>query len=657
MRGAARIGGKSFRVPDDTRAPESFNPLEALDLVGDLPVAPALVPINDEWSISNFDDPVDMRDCAAYPASPFCENEWLDPFGSPFGFAPEIKSNGCETCLYVYPVILWMKFTPSIICYRDPNCDRPNSRKTPSQEVPEIPEIPSGYYLELYCVRSWVQTTYGAAEKRADFLEGNQYYRDPQEEILRLDGTGQQYGTGAGANTIIVRTARYKLNNVVDDALRHQEVFSAVIPTDRTRKEQKEMVKNALSILFASTTGSDNRAWSHNPSGIFPIGIPPTAFETQPQIDFWADFYWRIKFTLIPIRGGEHFDGKPPKRLPPPPIPPIADGGGDKGKPRRKKDMCCNDCADSKENTDKLLREIKEIKKVLGSGKLERAFNAAVGIGDDSITTIVNLIAKRIGTSSYPIEVPESLLQGIGDKSKKIESNAEFLHWITYQFDGLVGQFPIDVEVKDIDPLKQGDQNKTIQLPNIAESIAEMYGLILKSSVNQEVELNMLLRLAAEAIATKNAAVVTQDYARANAQFLGYKANFKPRELQYNFDFTNANLDPRSKEPIVLEKLLTTVKGYVQGWQLEDKETVVGFLQKLMFSAGIIKAVFFRGKGQQKELQREMNSMANDERAQEAKFEAFIREINDPNSRFNRDSLDKPEMRDETPPDSNRGTR
>lgn len=261
---------------------------------------------------------------------------------------------------------------------------------------------------------------------------------------------------------------------------------------------------------------------------------------------------------------------------------------------------------------------------------------------------------KRLGTSAYPIEVPQSLLQGLGDEIKKIESNAEFLHWLTYQFDSLIGQFPIDIDVKDIDPLKDGDQKKTIQLPNMAEAIAEMYGLVVKSSVNQEVELNMLLRLAAETIATKNAAVVTQDYARANATFLGYKANYKPRELQYNFDFTSASLDPRSKEPVVLEKLLKTVTGYVQGWEIADKETVVGFLQKLMFSAGIIKAVFFRGKGQQKELKREISAMTDDETAQEEKFDAFIKEINDPNSLFNKNAQDKPEIKDETPPDSNK---
>jgi hypothetical protein len=360
--------------------------------------------------------------------------------------------------------------------------------------------------------------------------------------------------------------------------------------------------------------------------------------------EYWKDWFWGFEFYSF--RAGK-LPPPPPIKPPPPTVDP--DPEPRERKRRRKPPMCCNSCNDSADNTARLLREIKEIRKILGTGKLEKALNAAVGIGDGSITAILNTVAKRLGTNAYPITVPNSLLEGYGDTSIKLQSNAEFLTWLTYQIDGFVGQFPIEIDVKDIDPLKEGDQQKKITLPNMSEAIAEIYGLTLKSSVNQEVELNMLLRMAAEIIATKNASIVAQDYARANAGFLGYKGNFKAREMTYNFDFSGANLDPKAKEPIVLEKLLKTVTGYVQGWQLEDKETVVGFLQKLMFSAGIIKAVFFRGKGQQKELKREIASMAEDEKEQEKRFEQFVKEINDPNSKYNKDSSEKPTIKDVTP--------
>ena len=278
--------------------------------------------------------------------------------------------------------------------------------------------------------------------------------------------------------------------------------------------------------------------------------------------------------------------------------------------------MCCNDCADSKDNTEKLLREIKEIKKALGTG-------------------------------AYPIEVPESLLGADDGKTFKAESNAEYLFWLTKQIDALVGEFPIKIEVKDLDLLKSGDQTKTIEIPNIGEAIAEMYGLVLKNTVNEEVQLQMLLRLAAEVIATKNGVIVTQDYARANAGFLGYKGNFKAREMSYNFDFASVNLDPNSKEPIILEKIVTTKKGYVQGWELADNETIVGFLQKLMFAAGIIKAVFFRGGKLAKKLGEEVSSMSKDEKATEMDWDDFKKQVNNPTSLYNKDSIEKPEIKEE----------
>lgn len=612
MRGAARIGGRAFRPTPSSTPNRDFNPLEAIDLIGDLPVAPALEPINDEWSWSLGADPADPRDCARYPASPYCGE--LPVSAAPFGLEPEIKSNGCETCLYIYPVILWLKTTPQVICKRDPNCDQkkpPLSKDLVNNTKPPLypTSVPSGQYKSPACAEreriinvwcNWANTT--SAEAIKDVLDG--LAEDPNVKNLSMNveelGTEIQiadndlfhiYNDGAGNIARRIKGDSFTTKFII---VRWIEIYNG-----------NEFAKSWGNNLFVS--------WI--PANCPNMPSPPS----------------------------------PPKVKPPPPVPPVVE----REREKRGKDMCCNDCADSKDNTEKLLKEIKEIKKALGTGKLEKALDAAVGIGDSSVTTIVNLIAKRIGTSAYPIEVPQSLLQGLGDGTQKMESNAEFLHWLTYQIDSLVGQFPIDIEVKDIDPLKEGDQKKTIQLPNISEAIAEMYGLTIKNSVNQEVELNMLLRLAAETIATKNAAIVAQDYSRANATFLGYKANYKPRELQYNFDFTGASLDPRSKEPIVLEKLLKTVTGYVQGWEIADKETVVGFLQKLMFSAGIIKAVFFRGKGQQKELNREISAMTADETAQEDRFEAFIKEINDPNSRFNKNTQDKPEIKDETPPDSN----
>lgn len=308
--------------------------------------------------------------------------------------------------------------------------------------------------------------------------------------------------------------------------------------------------------------------------------------------------------------------------------------------------MCCNDCADAKDNTARLLKEIKEIKKTLGTGKLAKAVDAAVGIGDESVTALLNLLARRLGTDSYPIEVPESLLSGTSEgKVFKAQSNAEYLFWLTKQIDALVGEFPIQIEVKDIDPLTKGDQKQKIELPNLAEAIAEIYGLVAKGAVNQEVDQAFLLRIATEVIAAKNGIAITQDYVKANAKFLGYKGNPVDREMQYNFDFSKIVLGKKDQE-VRLDEILQTVKGYVKGWENQDKETAADFFTKLMFSAGIIKSVFFRNKKQMKEVIEKADEMLKDRLKVEDNWNDFVKDVNNPNSSINKDQP-QPEIKEE----------
>ncbi|MDX2254680.1 MAG: hypothetical protein NW214_04110 [Pseudanabaenaceae cyanobacterium bins.39] len=637
MRGAGRAAGKLFTPRRTTKAPEpnsefgiGLNPF-----VPDLPVAPKLEPINDEWSISplfDWEASVDPRDCSKYPASPYCEND-LIRFGPPVGFDVEFRSNGCTTCMYVYPVVGWMRLTPTIVCKTDPACEErrrdppPRLNKDPLRRFRPFPRMdedpPVDSYRSPECANreKWIAVWHNSQNR---------------EESKKLDNALKSFETTDYRNVGFFVEELQSGGNTFDNAdclLDLSQPYPIGYP-----QATGEFVYRTRADLLAEYA-------------IFAKG--ERKIDPDNPLSGWIEFSGSVaSFRYVTFGKCCGMDNRPSIKPPPPPPPPRRRDDDDEDDD----DMCCNECRDAKENTDNLLAEIRKIQKVIGSGQLENSLAAATGRGSD-ITAILNAACKAIGINRYPIEVPETLIAGLGDKVIKANSNAEFLAWLTYQIDALVGQFPIEIEVKDIDPLKEGDQKKSISLPNVAEAIAEIYGLTIKNAVNQEVELNMLLRLAAEAIATKNAAIVTQDYARANAQYLGYRGNFKARELDYNFDFAGANLDPKSKDPIVLEKLLKTVKGYVQGWQNEDQETVVGFLQKLMFSAGIIKAVFFRGKGQQKELQREIQSMTKDEQAQQDRFEAFIKEINDPNSRFNRETGDKPEIKDETPPDKPKGAK
>jgi hypothetical protein len=249
----------------------------------------------------------------------------------------------------------------------------------------------------------------------------------------------------------------------------------------------------------------------------------------------------------------------------------------------------------------------------------------------------------RLGLHDLPGMVPETLLAySDNQKPLTLQTYVDLFQWFIQQFDALVGKFPIEIEIEDVDPTTQGAQTKKIELPNISEALAEMYGLNITSATNSDISINFLMRLAAEIITTKNAALITQDYVKANASFLGYKGNPKKRKVDYAFDPTNLES---------LEKILNESSQYIMGWEEDDKDSLIDYLQRLMFSAGIIKAVFFRSSKQMNQMRDEMLRFVEDTNASDdAAWDRFKQEINNPDSQFNQGNNPQPHIRENYTP-------
>jgi hypothetical protein len=232
----------------------------------------------------------------------------------------------------------------------------------------------------------------------------------------------------------------------------------------------------------------------------------------------------------------------------------------------------------------------------------------------------------RTGIHEFPTQVSETMSSySDGQPEVSIYNLSNYLAWFIRQFDLLVGQFPIEIEIEDTDPATKGNQTKRVELPNLSEALAELYGVGLSGSINADLAINFLMRLSAEVMATKNSSLITQDYAKANASFLGYRGNPMKREVDYAFN--PAKLDS-------LEDFLQNTKGNIVGWGEDDKETVVAFLQRLMFAAGIIKAAYMRNSKQLDRLKAEMKSLFENPEDDE-EWKKFIATINDPASPFN----------------------
>lgn len=258
--------------------------------------------------------------------------------------------------------------------------------------------------------------------------------------------------------------------------------------------------------------------------------------------------------------------------------------------------------------------------------------------GEVKLLNIIDLIAAysavpyyRAGLQQFPAFVPPSLLSYTDNEEPlTIRDSSSYLRWFIQQFDTLVGQFPIEIEFEDADPATKGNQTKKVELCNLSEALAELFGTSFKTSINSDLAINFLMRLASEVIATKNATLIGQEYSRANAAFLGYRGNAAIREVNYSFN--PGNLDS-------LDEFLQESKGQYTGWAEDDPESVVGYLQKIVFSAGIIKAAFFKSPRDITKLQRELENLTEgDEQKSDADWLKLLALLNDQGSLFNRNA-------------------
>lgn len=245
------------------------------------------------------------------------------------------------------------------------------------------------------------------------------------------------------------------------------------------------------------------------------------------------------------------------------------------------------------------------------------------------LSYLQNMLAPqyyRAGYHELPGEVPETLLSIGSDKDRIIKNALDLQQWQVEQFDALIGQFPIEIEIKDSDPLKAGDQTKKIEIANISEALAELVGLSFLQSQNSDLTINYLNRLGVETIATKNASLITQDYAKANASYLGYEANPVKREIIYA-------LNPAGQS---IETILSDTKGYIVGWGNAEKASVADYLKRIFFTVGIIKESNFIRPNNLGRLVDSLNMVKTQETEESsAKLTNDIATMNDQNSTFN----------------------
>lgn len=202
------------------------------------------------------------------------------------------------------------------------------------------------------------------------------------------------------------------------------------------------------------------------------------------------------------------------------------------------------------------------------------------------IYKIVKENKKAIGVTDYPVTVPKSLIEKDGKDSgeEKIESLTSFLAWYVKRFDEIMGQWEIPIDIQDNDLLTQGNQSVKVKLPNIAETMAEMFTMLLNLNVVNEVQLNMGTRILAEAGADKQQNHKAYMAIESIIEFLGYKTKETPQVLDLTFSPGETDLSKILQEKSVLNWCL----------EYDDTSNLPKQMYELLQAAAIIRAVHWR---------------------------------------------------------------
>lgn len=197
---------------------------------------------------------------------------------------------------------------------------------------------------------------------------------------------------------------------------------------------------------------------------------------------------------------------------------------------------------------------------------------------------LLRLIAKRLDTGSFPVKVPQSLLGDRGNGTESIESLTGLVFWFIKQFDAIAGQFPVEIEIKDTDPTKQGDQKEKVVIPNLAEGIAELLGSSLGTNINTNTLINICIRGMIESGSAKVEALKSRYISQAIADYLAFDAEETKTKVPLMFTPGKMNLDD----------ILVEQEQDVGLYNYKDDRDFKGEMTELLFAASIIRAVHYK---------------------------------------------------------------
>lgn len=548
---------------------------ENVDVSLDDEITTGLVPFGDTGLYTSPDEPASPTDCDRYPDSPFCGS---NPFTKePIGLDPEVIINQCDTGIKFSPVLGFVKLPPVYIVYRHPACRTVKPKPIVITDDDVQIDTDSGFYYGYYSgLGNFIYRTQAKQVKRIISVNKIGIPEYILQHRDRLEIIGQTY-----------RYIYYEDFNVEGEHFyQHWEIF------------YEDCFGNILPF--------------YNIDYYLQDGIPTSSFRMPVAYQTIEREGYSVRKRLPPIVRDPDSSAPCPVQILPPP-------------PPKDKECCMTCCDDSLLRI--LLKKVNRLSEVVAvdsyPGKLvktkpdEKGKLQPTEIEIKDLRELVGQVysdlektSKAIGIDDYPVKLPKSLIEkysggggafsdalaaldeihdatnpdGTISTTKEVPSLTQMFAWYIERFDEIVGQFEIPIEIKDTDVLKDGDQPATIRLPNIAESIAELFMLAFQAQMNTEILINMVTRVMLEGGQDKQQNFISYHLLLTIVDWIGFKTKDVKKDMNLLFTPGKNRLD----------ELLDESKQSVIVQELDEKFGLEVDMMRFRKAASILDSVFFR---------------------------------------------------------------
>ncbi|MGG6241855.1 hypothetical protein ACQ4N7_24795 [Nodosilinea sp. AN01ver1] len=196
---------------------------------------------------------------------------------------------------------------------------------------------------------------------------------------------------------------------------------------------------------------------------------------------------------------------------------------------------------------------------------------------DPEILKRLEQIKKGIGVDGLPASVVDQIAKD-NPGQIQIGSLAELHLWQVQQLDGVLGKWPVGIPI----PTPAG--TTTVGMPNVAEAMAEVVGMLVSQQVTAAQILNTSSRAMVQAGSATQQAHLANQIAQANADFLGYESRPSAVDMPLTY----------SPGKDLSDGLLNESVAKVKGFQNTDNTDIKAILAELLQAAAIIRAVYWR---------------------------------------------------------------